>query len=160
MEEDLEEVRIKTPDAIRLIELARISALTQTEFNGIIYGVKRNKKFYVKGIIPVYERANDCVVDNNRTEIYLKMFKKANPHYSFFTYHSHTDGSSELSEYDIEVIDGLEILLSSKTSFSGFLRKKLSKVGYGMIKAYNVIEKNGKKESVEVPIRIEHTHKL
>lgn len=161
MLDELEEIYIKTLDAIRLTEIARISALAQVEFNGFVYGIKKGKKFFVKGVVPVYEKGGNNEVDNYRTEMYIKMLKRSNPNYLFFNYHTHPNGLKILSEDDLEVIeDGVEFLLWAKATREGFLRKKLCKVSYGIIKAFNVFEENGKKKMKEIPIRIKHSHKL
>jgi proteasome lid subunit RPN8/RPN11 len=161
MSEEIEEIYISTLDAIRLTELARISAFTQTEFGGFVYGLKKHDKFYLKGIVPVFEKGNSNEVDNQRTEIYVKMLKKSNPEYLFFQYHSHPNGFTELSKEDLDVIKGLEIILWAEAEFGkNFLRKKVSRVSYGLIKAYKVLEENGEKKIKEVPIKIKHSHKL
>lgn len=161
MFEDLEEVRMKTLDAIRLTELARLSALTQIEFNGFVYGLKKDKKFQLKGIVPVYEKSSDGEVRDDRTIMYIEMLEKANPDYLFLNYHSHPNGPLELSGDDIKAGDDLEIVLWAEALYSGyFFWKKVVRVGHGVIKAYKIIENGGEREAVEIPVRIEHSHNL
>ncbi|MEM5843687.1 MAG: hypothetical protein QXX07_00205 [Candidatus Aenigmatarchaeota archaeon] len=158
---EIEEIYLSTVDAIRLTELARISALARTEFSGFVYGIKKGKKFYLKGVIPVFEKASNNEVDNQRTEMYIKMFKKFNPEYLFFQYHSHPNGKMDLSPDDLDVVKDVEIVLWARAEFEEkFFKRNVSYVSYGLIKAYKVLDDGKNKKSKEIPIRIEHSLKL
>lgn len=135
--------------------------MVQTEIGGFVYGLQKGKKFYLKGIVPVFEKATNDEIDNQRTEMYIKIFRKSNPDYLFFQYHSHPNGSIQPSPEDVDMITDLEIILWAEAEFTkNFLRKNISRVGYGTIKAYKVKEKNGEKKIKEIPIKIVHSHKL